>query len=58
MKRYPSYKDCGIDWLGEIPEHWEVKPLKYTVKINQHSLPENTHEDYEIHYIDIGNVNG
>jgi restriction endonuclease S subunit len=57
MKRYPAYKDSGIYWLGEIPEHWEVKPLKYTVKINQDSLPENTHEDYEIQYIDIGNVN-
>ena len=50
-------KDSGIEWLGVIPEHWDVKPLKYTVKINQHSLPENTHEDYEIQYIDIGNVN-
>jgi len=57
MKRYPKYKDSGIEWIGEIPEHWEVKPLKYTVKINQDSLPENTHEDYEIQYIDIGNVN-
>ena len=57
MKRYPAYKDCGIEWIGEIPEHWEVKPLKYTVKINQDSLPENTHDDYEIQYIAIGNVN-
>jgi len=24
-------KDSGIEWLGEVPEHWEVKPLKYTV---------------------------
>ncbi|KAF5427065.1 type I restriction enzyme, S subunit, partial [Candidatus Methanophagaceae archaeon] len=50
-------KDSGIEWLGKIPEHWKVKPLKYTVKINQDSLPENTPEDYEIQYIDIGNVN-
>ncbi len=27
-------KDSGIDWLGEIPEHWEVKKLKYVAKIN------------------------
>lgn len=25
-------KDSGIEWLGEIPEHWEVKPLKYLLK--------------------------
>ena len=29
MERYEKYKDSGIAWLGEIPEHWEVKKLKY-----------------------------
>ncbi|MFP4846666.1 restriction endonuclease subunit S [Winogradskyella sp. PE311] len=29
MKRYETYKDSGIEWIGEIPEHWEVKRLKY-----------------------------
>jgi len=23
-KRYPKYKDSGVEWLGEIPEEWEV----------------------------------
>ena len=27
MKRYESYKDSGVKWLGEIPSHWEVKRL-------------------------------
>ncbi len=27
MQRYDSYKDSGVKWLGEIPEHWEVKRL-------------------------------
>lgn len=27
--RYDKYKDSGIAWIGEIPEHWEVKRLKY-----------------------------
>ena len=26
--RYPAYKDSGVEWLGEVPEHWEVKKLK------------------------------
>jgi type I restriction enzyme, S subunit len=26
---YPAYKPSGIDWLGNVPEHWEVKKLKY-----------------------------
>jgi type I restriction enzyme S subunit len=27
-KKYPSYKDSGIDWLGEIPKHWNVNTIK------------------------------
>lgn len=27
MKRYPKYKDSGIQWLGQIPEHWETKKI-------------------------------
>ncbi len=26
-KPYPSYKDSGVEWLGDVPEGWEVKPL-------------------------------
>ena len=22
---YPAYKDSGVEWLGKIPAHWEVK---------------------------------
>jgi type I restriction enzyme S subunit len=32
MKRYSRYKDTNIEWIGEIPEHWEIKPLKYVAK--------------------------
>jgi len=28
MKRYPSYKYSGVEWIGEIPEHWYSTPLK------------------------------
>lgn len=26
LKKYDSYKDSGVEWLGEIPEHWEILP--------------------------------
>lgn len=26
--RYPSYKDSGVEWLGEVPEHWEITRTK------------------------------
>ncbi len=31
--RYPAYKDSGVEWIGEIPEHWSVKRLKFASKI-------------------------
>lgn len=30
-------KDSGVEWIGEIPEHWEVKRLKYVLNINNGS---------------------
>ncbi len=29
MERYSEYKDSGVEWLGEIPRHWEVIKNKY-----------------------------
>jgi type I restriction enzyme, S subunit len=29
MKRYSSYKDSGVEWIGEIPKGWSVKKLKF-----------------------------
>ncbi len=34
MKQYDTYKDSGIEWIGNIPEHWEVKKLKHFAKVN------------------------
>ena len=31
--RYPAYKDSGVEWLGEVPEHWDVVPLKSIVTV-------------------------
>ena len=28
-KAYPSYKDSGVEWLGEIPSGWGVSKLRY-----------------------------
>lgn len=29
MKQYNTYKDSGIEWIGAIPSHWEVKKIKH-----------------------------
>ena len=31
MRKYARYKDSGISWIGDVPEHWETKRLKYVV---------------------------
>ena len=28
LRRYERYKDSGIEWLGPVPAHWEVLPIK------------------------------
>lgn len=37
--RYDSYKDSGVEWIGEIPEHWEMKRLKFIDEINMGQSP-------------------
>ncbi|MFV9646778.1 MAG: hypothetical protein ACNYWU_13225, partial [Desulfobacterales bacterium] len=29
MKPYPKYKDSGIEWIGDVPEHWSALRLKW-----------------------------
>ena len=56
LESYPKYRDSGVEWLGEVPELWEVKPLKYLASINDKTLPETTEPDFELEYVDIGGV--
>lgn len=53
---YPAYKNSGVEWLGGVPEHWGVKPLKFTVEMNPDDLPDSTPDDIKITYVDIGSV--
>jgi len=32
-RAYPAYKPSGVEWVGEIPEHWELCRLKYTADL-------------------------
>ncbi len=31
--RYSEYKDSGVEWPGEVPEHWDVKRLKHILRL-------------------------
>ena len=34
FKPYPAYRPCVVDWLDEVPVHWDVKRLKYAATLN------------------------
>ena len=51
-----ALKASGIEWVGEVPEHWEVKPLKRWVRLNARTLGQKTRPDFEFRYVDIGSV--
>jgi type I restriction enzyme S subunit len=62
MKKYDSYKDSGIEWIGEIPIHWEYTPVKYFAEIVNGSTPSSSEESYwkgEINWVttdDLGKL--
>jgi len=39
---YPEYKPSGIEWLGETPEHWEVRKLKYIASVQFSNVDKNS----------------
>jgi type I restriction enzyme, S subunit len=51
---YPKYKDSGVEWLGEVPEHWEVEQTKRLFKLVADPAPDDN--DYELLsiYTEIG----
>jgi type I restriction enzyme S subunit len=55
-RRYPAYKESGVESFGQIPSHWTLKPTKHACGMNAESLGEATPSDYEMEYVDIGNV--
>jgi len=39
--RYPKYKDSGVEWLGQVPEHWEVRRFHRCVAIAEGQVDPN-----------------
>ncbi len=43
-KRYPAYRDSGVEWLGEVPEGWEIGPVKRRFDIQLGRMLQNAAE--------------
>jgi type I restriction enzyme S subunit len=46
FKPYPAYKDSGVEWLGEIPAHWNGARLKRLFSVVNGSTPESGVAEY------------
>lgn len=33
-RAYPAYKDSGIEWIGQVPEHWKIAQIKRISALN------------------------
>lgn len=56
FRAYPARRHSHVWGVPTIPDHWQEKPLKSVIAINTDKLSEATDPDYEIEYVDIGNV--
>lgn len=51
-KPYPAYKHSGVEWLGEIPAHWEVGRLKFGAELNPSPLAaRELSQDAEVSFV-------
>ena len=42
---YPKYKPSGVAWLGDVPEGWNVKKLKFAAAITPSNIDKKSYED-------------
>jgi type I restriction enzyme S subunit len=56
-KPYPKYKHSGVEWLGEVPEHWEVRRLRQVALMLVSNVDKHTKEgEIAVHlcnYLDV-----
>lgn len=45
-QRYDSYKPSGIDWIGDIPSHWEHKRLRYVCEFRNGYTPSKANDEF------------
>src|SRR3989344_3631310 len=47
LKPYPKYKESGVQWIGEIPEVWEVHKIKFKETVIMGQSPDSEDYNYE-----------
>jgi type I restriction enzyme, S subunit len=58
---YPSYKDSGVEWLGEVPKQWKAWKLAHTFNIGSGTTPKSENQAYyengTIPWLNTGDLN-
>jgi len=56
-KPYPKYKPSGVEWIGEIPEGWEVRKIKFVAEfVNGYAFKSELYTDDGVPIIRIGDI--
>lgn len=59
LARYAEYKNSQVDWLGDVPAHWESQPLKHVTQfVNGRGFAPSEWSDTGVPIIRIENLNG
>ena len=53
---YPKYKNSGVAWLGEVPEGWEVKPMRYISDLNPSISFDDVSDEDELTFLPMDQV--
>jgi type I restriction enzyme S subunit len=63
-KKYPQYKDSGVEWLGQIPQNWKSAKLLHVADFNSGSTPDTDNLSFwdfqgnGIPWVAIGDMSG
>lgn len=62
LNPYPEYKDSGVEWLGEVPEHWDIVKIRHLAQVKRGASPrpiddpQYFNEDGEYAWVKISDV--
>ena len=58
MKKYDTYKDSGIQWIGQVPEHWATFPLSKYITLQKGRKPDEFTTEGDLPYVTMDYLRG
>ena len=57
LQRYPAYRDSEVDWLGEVPEHWDMRRVGTVADLRVSNVDKHVKEGEQpvrlCNYVDV-----